>query len=50
LFHLVAYACVKMLHARPGLNRFVCLVAASTSARQCGFPLPLRHASLTKRH
>jgi pyruvate/2-oxoglutarate dehydrogenase complex dihydrolipoamide acyltransferase (E2) component len=23
LFHLVAYACVKMLHARPGLNRFV---------------------------
>jgi pyruvate/2-oxoglutarate dehydrogenase complex dihydrolipoamide acyltransferase (E2) component len=23
LFHLVAYACIKMLHARPGLNRFV---------------------------
>lgn len=23
LFHLVAYACVKMLHARPGVNRFV---------------------------
>ena len=23
LFHLVAYACIRMLHARPGLNRFV---------------------------
>lgn len=23
LFHLVAYACIKMLHKRPGLNRFV---------------------------
>lgn len=23
LFHLVTYACVKMLHARPGVNRFV---------------------------
>ena len=23
LFHLVAYACIKMLHQRPGLNRFV---------------------------
>ena len=23
LFHLVAFACIKMLHARPGVNRFV---------------------------
>ena len=23
MFHLVTYACIKMLHARPGLNRFV---------------------------
>ncbi|MGC2695452.1 MAG: hypothetical protein WA738_06645 [Candidatus Angelobacter sp.] len=23
LFHLVAYACIKMLHSRPGVNRFI---------------------------
>lgn len=48
LFHLVAYASIRMLHARPGLNRFVS--GGSINGQECGFPLPPKLALPTKRH